>query len=157
MFLLLLALFVVTNMWKRKIWLIIAGSPPLYKGDKGDEEWRFLYFPKIRGGYIFLQKTGDVGKILQKWSLLRESVSWLLLIFVFINPRNITIQRIYIRITRFNIYPNFENRFKVKLKNSFLIKKVYLIVFRHKFYQTCSCGSHFQFNNHGLFVEVHWN
>ena len=35
-----------------------------------------------------------------------------------------------------------------------LKKKLDLIVFRHKFYQTLACGSHFQFRNHDLFEKV---
>ena len=35
-------------------------------------------------------------------------------------------------------------------------KKVYLIVFTHKFYQNLACGTHFQFNNDELFERVDW-
>ena len=53
MFLLLLALLVVTNMWNKKFWLIIAGSPPLYKGDW---HWSSVFSWKNERGYTFFKK-----------------------------------------------------------------------------------------------------
>ena len=61
-FLLLLALFVVKNMWNNQFWLIIAVSPSHYKGN-GD--WSFVYFPKNGGASIFPHKRG-LGKIVEE-------------------------------------------------------------------------------------------
>ena len=56
-----------------------------------------------------------------------------MLIFVFINPRNITIQGIYIKVTSFNIYTQiFEIRFQVKFKFQkyiFNIFNIYIYIY----------------------------
>ena len=50
----------VTNMWNKTFWLIIAGSPPLYKKD---EDCSSLYSSKNGGGYtFFLQKREGLVK-----------------------------------------------------------------------------------------------
>ena len=56
-----------------------------------------------------------------------------MLIFVFINPRNITIQGIYIKVTSFNIYTQiFVIRFQVKFKFQkyiFNIFNIYIYIY----------------------------
>ena len=116
--------------------------------------------------------------------MLRENNLYVyLLILVFINLRSITIQGIYIKVTSFNIYPNFwyiyiyiyifillvyfRNRhLKIFLHVSspcpflntdhVLEKKVSLIVFRQIFYQNLSCCPHFQCSNRDLFEKFDW-
>ena len=53
MFLLLLHLFLVANMWNKEFWLIIAGPPPLYKRDG---YWSSVYSLKIGVGDISIKK-----------------------------------------------------------------------------------------------------
>ena len=67
----------------------------------------------------------------------------------FLNQRNITIQDIYIKVTSFNLYLNFRDKFLSKIQVSemshsgglswsqttYLKKKISLIVFRYNFYQ----------------------
>ena len=61
----------VTNVWIKSFWLIIAGSYPLCKRD-GD--WSSVYSSKNGGGYIFLQKREKLlGKTVEEWRLLREN------------------------------------------------------------------------------------
>ena len=66
-------------------------------------------------GVHFSPKNGEVGKIkvVEEGCSGQGTYEWLLLIFVFTNRGNITIQSRYIRVTSFNIYPNFwvGNRF----------------------------------------------
>ena len=59
---LLLALFVVTKMWNNYFWLIIAVSPPHYKGNV---DWNSACSPKNGGGHIFPQKR-EVGKVVEE-------------------------------------------------------------------------------------------
>ena len=59
---------------------------------------------------------------------------------MFINPRDIIIQGIYIKVRSVNIYQNFWDQVLSKIQISEIYiyifgKKVSLIVFRHKFYQ----------------------
>ena len=81
--------------------LIIAGSPLLYKEEW---DWSFAYSLKNWGRAYLSPRKEEVEKIVEAWKLRRESNLWLVLIFVFIKPRNITIQSqaIYIRVTSFN-------------------------------------------------------
>ena len=87
----------------------ISTSPTIQRG------WglQLCLFSKKWGRIYVSTKKGEVGVTEQEWRLLRESNLWLLLVFVFIDPRNITIPGIFIRVISFNIYPN---RFYVKSK-----------------------------------------
>ena len=78
-------------------------SPTLQK----EWELEFFLFFKIWGRVHFSPKKGEVGKIVEAWGLLGGITYVYLLIFLFTNPRNITIQGIYIKVTSFIIYPNF--------------------------------------------------
>ena len=53
MFLLLLALFGVRNMWKKFVLIDHSCIPLSYKGI---EDWSSIYSPKDGGGYIFPKK-----------------------------------------------------------------------------------------------------
>ena len=63
---LLLALFVVPDMWNKLFWLIKAGSSPHYKKD-GD--WTSVYSLKLLE-CSFSSKIGEVGKIVKGGFLL---------------------------------------------------------------------------------------
>ena len=99
--------------------------------------------------------------------MLRENnLNIYLLIFVFMDLRNITIQDIYKFPVR-TLLVYFRNRYlKIFLHvlppcpllntDHKFEKKVPLIVLRHKFYQNLAFGAHFQFSNHDLFEKVVW-
>ena len=99
--------------------------------------------------------------------MLRENnLNIYLLIFVFMDLRNITIQDIYKFPVR-TLLVYFRNRYlKIFLHvlppcpllntDHKFEKKVRLIVLRHKFYQNLACDAHFQFSNHDLFEKVVW-
>ena len=75
---------IFSNKYKKRVILInLAGSPPLYKRDW---DWSSVYSSKMGEG-TFFSKKGEIGKI--------------------VDPRKITIQGIDIKVTSFNIYPDF--------------------------------------------------
>ena len=84
-------------------------SPTLQTGWKLE----FCLFFKKWGRVHFSLKKEEVGKI-EEWRLLRENNVYLL-IFVFINPRNIAIPGTHIKVKSFIIYPNFWDKVLSKI------------------------------------------
>ena len=148
----------------------------------------FCLFFKKWGRVYFSPKKGEVGKVVEEWSLLRENnLSLLANLCVYNSKKHYNPRYIH---KSFNIYPNFWDRVLSQVQISeiyiniihipvgtflvfnftlfhgsalswsqttYLKKTVSLIVFRHKFYQNLACGTHFQFNSHGLLENVEWN
>ena len=113
MFLLWVDLLLFTNMWNKLFWLIIAGSPPRYKGDKDES---FVYSPKNGEWYIFSPKR-------RCWSNRRGRLVEVRgnLYLLFINPKHSTIHGIYKSNNFYKVYKVyaliFENRFLVKFES----------------------------------------
>ena len=55
----------VTNMWNKYFWLMIAGSPPIYNRDGN--------FFKKWGRVHLSPKKREVGKTIEEWRLLKEN------------------------------------------------------------------------------------
>ena len=126
-------------------------SPTLQKG----WELEFCLFFKKWGGVHLSPKKGEVVKIVEEWRLLRENNLCLLADFCVINPRNITILGIYIKVTSFIIFLNFWDKVLNKII-SYILDIASHFRNRH-LYQNLACGAHFLFKDHDLFENVEWN
>ena len=113
----------ISNKYMKQIVLINHSwiSPTLQK----EWELEFFFFFKIWGRVHFSPKKGEVGKIVEAWELLGGITYVYLLIFLFTNPRNITIQDIYTKVTSFIIYPNFWDKVLSKIQ-------IYIYIYIYK-------------------------
>ena len=113
--LILLNQYWISNKYVKQIILINLNwiSPTLQKG----WELEFCLFFKNGNRVHFSPKKGEVCKIVEEWSLLRITTYVIyLLIFVFINQRNITIPGTYTKVTSFIIHPNFWDKVLSKIQ-----------------------------------------
>ena len=122
-------------------------------------ELEFCLFFKKWGRVHFSPKKWEVGKIVEEWRLLIwERVTYVyLLIFVLIDPRNITVPDIYTKVTSIIIYPNFWDKVLSKIYILYNIFQTLLVYsWNRHLYQNLACRTHFQLNNHDLFENVDW-
>ena len=100
----------ISNKYVKQLVLINHSwiSPTLQKG----WELELCLFFKKWARVHFSPKKGEVGKIIEEWRLQKENNLCLL---AGLNPRNITIPGIYIKVTNFIIYPNFWDKVLSKM------------------------------------------
>ena len=96
----------ISNKYVKQVVLINHSwiSPILQKG----WELEFYLFFKIWRRVHFIPKKGEVGKIVEEWTLLQESNLRLLVnLCVYKSKKHYNPRYIYTKVTSFIIYPNF--------------------------------------------------